>query len=296
MKIGITGISAFIGYHLAQELLKDDNKVIGFSRHQGELIKEIKSPNFKFEKGEITDFVRLKNVFEDMDLIYHLTAISSERLCKENILRASEINVQGTLCVLELARQKGIKIIYASSGAVYPPSSMPHQEKEADFSGKFYGSSKLIAEKYCWLYNINFACSFVALRFARVYGKGMTRNPIYDILKGIKHSKKIKFYESLNSCYDFVYVKDVVRALIISQNKDWENQIVNISSGKGIVLKNLIKKVEQIIGDKIRVEVIQDRQTIDILDNSKAKKLGWQPRYSLDEGLKKEIKGQKIRM
>lgn len=287
-KIAITGVSAFVGYHLAKELLKE-HQVIGFDCRQSELVKKIDTLNFKFVQGDITDFNCLKNALKDVDLIYHLSAVSSERLHRENVNRSFKINVQGPLNILELARTRKIKIIYASSGAVYPSSSKLHREEESDFTDKFYGTSKLIAEKYCQLYNKNFALSFVILRFARIYGRGMTRNPIYDILKGIGESKKIKFYESLNSCYDFIYVKDVVEALVFAQNKEWENQIINISSAKGIVLGELIAKVEKIIGRKIEIEVLQDACSTDILDNKKAKDLGWQPKYSLEEGLRELI-------
>lgn len=308
MRIGITGVSAFVGYHLAKGLVKE-HQVIGFDWRQSELVKEINTSNFKFVQGDISDFDSLKNAFGDgIDLIYHLAAISSERLHREDVNRGFKINVQGTLNILELARQarldepaarqRKMKIIYTSSGAVYPASSRPHQEQEADFTDKFYSTSKLIAEKYCCLYNKNFALPFVILRFSRIYGRGMSRNPVYDILKGIRESKphtrtvrgkKIKFYESLNSCYDFIYVKDVVRGLMLARNKEWENQIVNISSGRGVILKKLVQKVEQIIGEKIDVEVLQDAQSTDILDNTKARNLGWQPKYSLEEGLKELI-------
>ncbi|MCK4859157.1 MAG: NAD-dependent epimerase/dehydratase family protein [Candidatus Omnitrophica bacterium] len=290
LRIGITGASAFVGEHLVKELVKA-HQVIGFSRHKGELLKKIKSPNFRFKQGDITDFVCLKDALGDVDLIYHLAAVSSERLCKQDILGSFKINVEGTVNVLELGRQREAKIIYASSGAVYPVSSLPKEEKEADFVDKFYSVSKSTAEKYCRLYNKNFSLPFAILRFSRIYGEGMTRNPIYDILKAIEKGNKVKFYESLNSCYDFVYVKDVVNALLLAQNKEWENQIVNISSGRGIVLQNLIQKIEQIIGKKIGVEVVQDVQSVDILDNTKAKNLGWLPKYLLEEGLQ-EILGK----
>ncbi|OQX52925.1 MAG: hypothetical protein B5M48_04355 [Candidatus Omnitrophica bacterium 4484_213] len=296
MKIGITGISAFVGYHLAKELVKE-HQVIGFDCRQSELVKEINTSNFKFIQGDISDFSSLKNALKDVDLIYHLAAISSERLCRQDALGSFRVNVQGALDVLELARQGETKVIYASSGAVYFPSSRPHREEEADFTDKFYGTSKLIAERYCRLYNKNFGLPFVILRFSRIYGRGMTRNPVYDILKGLEskprtrtvRGKKVKFYESLNSCYDFICVKDVVRALVLARDKEWENQIMNISSAKGIVLEELVAKVEKIIGEKIDVEVLQDTQSTDILDNTKAKDLGWQPEYSLEEGLRELI-------
>ena len=318
MRVGITGVSAFVGYHLAKELVKE-HQVIGFDCRQSELVKEINTSNFKFIQGDISDFSSLKNALKDVDLIYHLAAISSERLCRQDVLGSFRVNVQGVLNILELARERKTKVIYASSGAVYPvrsprqrrdgrlrrptsngvylPSSRPHREEEADFTDKFYGTSKLIAERYCRLYNKNFALPFVILRFSRIYGRGMTRNPVYDILKGLEskpgtrtvRGKKVKFYESLNSCYDFIYVKDVVRALVLARNKEWENQIINISSAKGIVLEELVTKVEKIIGEKIDVEVLQDTQSTDILDNTKAKDLGWQPEYSLEEGLRELI-------
>ena len=289
MKIGITGISAFVGYHLAKELVKKGEEVIGFSRSKGEIEKELNSSRFQFVSGDITDFHCLEDALKDTSLIYHLSAVSSERLCKGDVRRSFKVNVEGTINVLELARRNRIKVIYASSGAVYPPSSKAHCEEEAGFCGGFYAISKLTAEKYCELYHRNFDTPFVILRFSRIYGQGMKRNPIYDLFKAIKEKEEVKFYESLDSCYDFIYVKDVVKALLLAQGRDWENQIVNISSEKGILLKELVQEVEQIIGERLSVRVLEHKKSTDVLDNRKAESLGWRPEYSLKEGLKEMI-------
>lgn len=289
MKIAVTGSDSFLAYHLISSLAKNGNYVLGCDlkkgRNTADLLKEQK--NFEFRECDITDAEKLKKILRDADCVYHLAAVSSERFCREEPLESFEINCLGVLNVLDAAKEKKAIFIFSSSGSVYPNSAMAKKEEEADFSGKFYGTSKLTAEKYCRLFSEQFGMPVVIFRFSRLYGPRMERNPIYDITKGLVAGDKILLYEGLASRYDFIYVEDAVAGILSAINEKWVGGIFNISSGHGIGLRNLIALYFKIAGFEVPVEVKRDVSETDILDNTKALALGFKPRVPLEEGLKR---------
>jgi UDP-glucose 4-epimerase len=288
MKIAVTGSDSFLAYHLIINLIKKGHQVFGYDLKRGRNSQDLLNlhKDFNFFECDVTNFKLLKEMFSEVDCVYHLASISSERLCRENPLKSFEVNIKGTLNTLLAAKEKKTLFIFVSSGSVYPDSSKPKKEEEAGFSGKFYGTSKLVAEKYCQLFGEHFSFPFVILRFSRLYGPRMKRNPIYDITKGLVSKSKIILYEGLKSNYDFIFVEDAVRALIGCLDKKWGNGIFNISSGRGIELKNLVSKYFKIVGFEIPLEIKCNVSQTDILDNTKAVTLGFKLKTQLEEGLK----------
>ncbi len=301
MRIAITGIGSMVGFHLAKSLLEQKQEVIGLDIQENQDIIDLtKYKNFIFSKVDISDLEIFKKsinrvipvtnkISKRVDIIYHLAAVSSEKLVKENIPRAMKINVLGTLNCLEVARDLGAKLIYASSAAIYSHPERGPKETEANFSGKFYGTTKFIGEEFCRLYAQNFNLIFSILRFARIYGPKMARNPIYDMTVAFTKGQPIKLYESSQCAYDFIYIKDVINALIMAQNEKWDNQEINIGTGKAIALQEIYELFCKLTGKRLRIEVINDKKSQDFLNIDKAKVLGWQPTYSLTEGLKETL-------
>ena len=286
MKIIITGAGSFVGYHLSSKLSRDNHQVLGIDKEDNNNIKELKNlPNFTFYKLDITDSYKLSKISQGVEVIYHLAAISSERLCSENPVLAVRVNILGTLNMLEIARENNALFIFSSSGSVYPDSKHPKKEEEAVFTDKFYGMSKLMAERYCLLYHKSFNLPFVILRFSRIYGPRMVRNPIYDMSRGLAEGKTVRLYESPSSEYDFIYVEDVIKAFCQALSAKWKNKIVNISSNEAIKLQEVYKILTELKGSKVAIEVVVDKKGVDVLNNEEAKKLGWFPDYSLRDGL-----------
>ena len=291
MRAVVTGSDSFLAYHLISELIKKGYGVVGCDLKEGRNTRDLRKTQqaFEFCECDISDFGQVKKAAKDADCIYHLAAVSSERLCRQEPLRSFEINVGGAINLVSVAGEKKVTFVLTSSGSVYPDSLKPKKEEEAGFSGKFYGTSKLVAEEYSRLFSKNFGFPVTILRFSRLYGPRMRRNPIYDITKGLVERDKILLYEGLESNYDFIYVKDAVQALLKALDESWSGGTFNISCSQGIKLKELLALYFKIAGFEVPVEVKREVSQTDILDNNKALKLGFNPQVKLKEGLKETL-------
>lgn len=286
MKAVITGAGSFVAYHLARKLLEDNYEIVGIDIQNNKNIEELLSfSNFSFHKEDITENNKISKICKNVDVIYHLAAISSERLCREDPILSVKVNILGTLKMLDVAYKENSLFVFSSSGSVYPDKDKAKEEEEANFTDRFYGISKFLAEKYCNLYHKNFNVNYVILRFSRIYGPRMMRNPIYDMSLGLTKNHPIKLYESLSSRYDFVFVLDVVRAFCMASQNNWKNKTLNISSQQSVELSKVYETMANLHGIKQDIEVINDKKGIDVLSNAHAKTLGWKPEYSLEQGL-----------
>lgn len=288
MKVLVTGSDSFLAYHLISALLKGGCKVLGCDLKEGKNTHDLlqSQKDFVFHQCDISNFKQVEKIVKGIDCIYHLAAISSERLCCQEPIRSFEINVKGAINLLVANKDKKAAFIFISSGSVYPDSSKPKKEEEAGFSGKFYGTSKLVAEEYAHLFSKSSDFPLTILRFSRLYGPRMKRNPIYDMTKGLVAKDKILLYEGLESNYDFIYVKDVVQALVTAMDNKGRNNVFNISSSCGIKLKKLLTLYFKVVGFEVPVFVKREVSQADILDNSKALKFGFKLQTQLKEGLK----------
>lgn len=286
MKILVTGASSFVGYHLISRLSSEGSEIIGISRNRNENIKDLeKLSNFTYYQQDISTTRNLSQLTKGTDICYHLASISSERFCSQDPLQSVITNIVGTVNMLEAAKDNGTLFIFSSSGSVYPATSYPKKEEEAAFVPKFYGASKLTAENYCNIYNSKYDLDYVILRFSRIYGPRMQRNPIYDMCIGMARKQPINLYESPSSRYDFIYVDDVVDAFIKARDSAWKKKIVNISSNQAVELKKIYSMLTEISGRKVSIQLKVDKETIDVLNNNKARKLGWQSKVPLEKGL-----------
>jgi UDP-glucose 4-epimerase len=290
MNILITGAGSFVGYHLAKRLLDEGHKVLGLDSKINNNIEDLsKNSNYLFKEADVMDDLCAADLAVKPEIIYHLAAISSERLCKENPPLSIKVNVLGVINMLELAKETKSLFIFSSSASVYPDSDKPKKEEQATFTNKFYGTSKFMAEKYCQLYNTYSEVNTVIFRFSRIFGPRMLRNPIYDLSMGIATDKTIKLYESPDSEYDFIYVLDVVNALVMALSDNWKNKVVNVSSARLIKLKELYETMKDINGGAKEYEVVNNNKSVDVVDNSLAQSLGWKPEYSIEDALSETL-------
>ncbi len=287
MKIIVTGAGSFVAYHLISRLLNQSHEVIGIDVDVNENTADLNKINgFTFYQEDVTKSDGLSGICHNADVIYHLAAISSERFCRENTPESVRVNVLGTLRMLEAARSNKSLFIFSSSASVYPDTEAAKKEEMADFTDRFYGTSKLLAEKYAQLYGKNFEVPYVILRFSRIFGPRMQRNPVYDICVNLANEKTVKLYENPKSKYDFIYVQDVASAFISALDKKWHNQTVNISSHKLAELNKIYEQLCDIAAKKQPLEVMNDKLSVDWVDNSRALGLGWQQEYKLPEALR----------
>ncbi len=289
MKIGITGVTSLLGCHLAKALTDQGHEVHGIARSKKASIEPLLHNSlFRFFPGDVTKFEDLEHPLKDVEYVFHLASVSSERKATEEPLGCFKVNVLGTVNVLEMTRRAKLKkMIFSSSAAVYK-SNDHAQETDPVPSGGYYGYTKWNAENMAGIYRTKFNVSSTILRFSRLYGPFMERNPVFDMAYGIVHNNRVTLYDSPGSHYDFLYVDDAVGALIASLDTAWDNETVNISSGTGVQVSELLGIFKTIAGRQdLPLEIMKRNDQIDILSNKKAVSLGWKPRVSIEEGVSK---------
>jgi len=255
--------------------------------------------NVRFVRGSITDLNLLKDVFRDVECVFHQAAISSVQRSIEDPIRTNDVNILGTLNVLLAARDCGVrKVVYASSSSVYGDSpELPKKEDMKPNPKTPYAISKLVGEYYCKVFSEIYGLKTVCLRYFNVYGPRQDPASEYaavipKFIARVIDSKPPVIYGDGDQTRDFVFVKDVVKANLLAMEKNVEG-IFNIASGKSISINELAGMIIKILGKKLRPVYVNPRPgdiEHSLADISLAmEKLGFEPEYGLEEGLKETI-------
>ena len=293
MKILITGVAGFIGFKLAEKLLKDSHTIYGvdninnyysvnLKKQRLKILK--KNKNFLFKKIHIENKKKLNNFLnkKKIDIIYHLAAQAGVRYSLVNPESYLKSNIEGFFNILEFARLKKIKkIIYASSSSVYgDQKKFPIKENFKKNQKNLYAITKDFNEKLAQLYFDNFKLKLVGLRFFTVYGAWGRPDMIYfKYLNSLKFNRSITLYNNGNHYRDFTYIDDVVEMMVKIKNLNnniFTNKTFNICSGKSINLIKYLKEIEKLYGKKCKIKKI-GKQKIEIFkthgDNTLIRKL-----------------------
>jgi UDP-glucose 4-epimerase len=295
MRAVITGGCGFIGSNLAAEISKQMDVVVIDNLYSGKM--ENLEGDLEFIKGDILDLDFLKDVFRDANFVFHLAAIVSVRESIKNPILTNEVNVRGTLNVLEAARTGEIeKVIYSSSCAIYGESYvLPLKESMLPNPKSPYAASKLAAENYCRIYSKLYGMKNVVLRYFNVYGP--KQDPFSDyaavipkfITRALKGESLI-IYGDGEQTRDFIYVKDVVRANILAMRRG--EGVYNIASGEETSINELAGLIKRLTGLAAN-PIYKGEREGDIrhssADITKAREIGFFPTYSLEEGLRETI-------
>ena len=303
MKVVVTGGCGFIGSNIAEELIKKHYVVVidDLSTGRIENIQSLQDKeNFEFVRGNITDLGLLKQIFEDVDCIFHQAAIPSVQRSVENPLDTNEANIKGTLNVLIAARDCGVKkVVYASSSSVYGDTpELPKKENMKPNPQSPYAVSKLTGEYYCKVFSDIYGIKTICLRYFNVYGPKQDPTSEYAaviprfINRVLNNQPPIIFGDG-NQTRDFTFVKDVVKANILAMEKNVEG-VFNIAYGQQISINELANKIMEIVG--VKLNPVYDKPRPGDIRNSLAdislakQKLGYMPEYSLEKGLEVTIR------
>jgi UDP-glucose 4-epimerase len=232
--------------------------------------------------------------------IYHLAALSSVPRSFENPRLDYQINATGTVNVLEMARRLDAKVVFTSSSTVYGVAQVaPTPEEHPCRPISFYGLSKRVAEEYCRVYHENYGLRVVSLRLFNVYGPGARTGVSYDFLKKLQaDTRRLEVIGSGDQSKDFVYVDDVVEALVRSMGSGLAaGNAYNIGSGETTNVLSLARMILRLLGLEGRTEIvlgaIEDWPgdvTFTHADISRARgDLGWAPKVNLGDGLARTI-------
>lgn len=295
----ITGGAGFIGSHLAEYLVKRDYKVrILDSFYTGKLenLSHLKTQSLEIIEGDVRDKYLVNNAIKGVDLVFHLAALTSVPLSLKEPLLCDEVNILGSLNVIEAAVEAGVqKLIFSSSSSVYGDTqSLPVSEEEALKPLSPYASSKVTVEKHLEGYKDKLKS--VILRLFNLYGLRQDPNSEYAaviprFLGRIKRGENIVVYGDGEQTRDFLYIKDGVKAFWLAAIKELPSATkMNIGSGERISVNNLVEILKKVSGKDLEVNYAPPRPG-DIkhsqADIKRARKLlGFQPRWGLEAGLR----------
>lgn len=313
-RILLTGGAGFIGSHVAEALLRGgaqlnvvDNLDTFYSpawkRANLESIRKVGA--FEFFEQDICSTDAMREVFAATrpEAVIHLAARAGVRPSIEQPRLYEQVNVAGTVNVLDLCRELRVeRLIFGSSSSVYgATSSAPFSENEAGLRPiSPYAATKLACELLCYTYAHLYKLPVMALRFFTVYGPRQRPDlAIHKFVARIEAGKPLPIFGDGESGRDYTYVDDIVAGVLASLNYDFSSidgvpfEICNLGNSHPIKLSELVCLLERATGKKaiIQREALQQGDVpLTWADISKAEKLlGYRPHTSLEEGLKKFV-------
>ena len=300
MKILITGGAGFIGSNLTKTLLQQHNQVIVLDNLSSGYKKNISSlSSFSFVEGDIRDCELLDKLMKNVDVIYHLAASVGNKRSIDNPFLDADINVRGTLCVLEAARQHHVKkiIVTSSAGIFGELKTLPIKEDHPIEPRTPYASSKLYAEKIALAYADLYGIEAVCLRYFNVYGPHQRLDPYGNVIPifvfKMLNNQPLTVFGDGEQTRDFVHVYDVVQANIKAAQKPGLIGAFNIASGTQITLNQLIDELISISGIQPIIQYQTPRPgdvRHSLADITAAKNaFSYSPRVSLSKGLKEYV-------
>lgn len=299
MKAIVTGGVGFIGSWVVDALIEEGFEVI--------IIDNLTTGNknnlnekAKFYEIDIRD-EKISEIFEKEkpDYVFHLAAQINLRDSIKNPLKDAEINILGSLNILGCCVKHGVKkfIFSSTGGAIYgDDSKIPTHETEKENPTSPYGIAKLTIEKYLDFYKSLYGLDYVSLRYSNVYGPRQNSKGeagvVSIFIDNILSRKQIVINGSGEQTRDYVYVKDVAGANILSLNL---SGIFNVSTGEETSVNELFEKIVNCMDlgtkiEKVYGPEIKGEQMRSCLNSKKLEKKGWKTKYDLDEGIKETIK------
>ncbi len=293
----ITGGAGFIGSHLVDKLAPQNEVFVLDNLFSGSLANLEKSnTRITFIKGDIRDRGLIEDVVAKVDFIFHLAAdVGNVRSIKDPVANM-EVNVRGTLNLLEACLSSNIqRFVYSSSAAIYGEARyLPIDEDHPLNPESPYAVSKLAAEKYVFAFYKVHGLPTTSLRYFNVYGPRQEGseygNVIPIFLRRIGEGKPLIIFGDGNQTRDFVFVEDIVRANILAATQPQAiGGIFNIATGERTSVNELAELVEKITGEN--TQIIHDKPRAGEVRHSQAnlekagKTLEYKPQISLEEGL-----------
>ena len=317
MNILITGGAGFIGSHAAEALLSLGHDVCLFDSFNDYYDVRFKRDNAKQVKntaeacgrkaavawGDICDAAALKECFalQAFDAVIHLAACAGVRPSIENAPLYADVNVNGTVQVLESMKEYGVKkLLFASSSSVYGNNEKtPFSETDSvDNPISPYAATKKAGELVCCTYSHLYGMSIAALRFFTVFGPRQRPDlAIYKFTEKIINGKPLPFYGDGSTGRDYTYIDDIVAGVLAAlewaQAKEALFEVFNLGNSYPVKLAAMVKALETEIGVEAMIEKLPippGDVNLTWADISKSKKvLGYNPGTSFDSGIKKFV-------
>ncbi len=300
----VTGGAGFIGSHLVDRLLERDDRVVCIDNFDPFYPPEIKRRNiadalnnecFSLVEGDIRNRDHLEAIFsgQEIESVIHLAARAGVRPSITDPLLYQDVNLKGTLNLLEVSKDHGVRnFIFGSSSSVYGSRDTTPFRETDDVSRPIspYAATKLAGEALCFTYHHLYNMPMSCLRFFTVYGpRHRPEMAIHKFTRLIDEGGEVELYGDGSSRRDYTFVSDIVDGIIAALDKKLDYEIVNLGGSETTQLKKLVSLIEEGLGKKARICYLPEQPgdvPITYADVSKARDLlGYKPRVKIEEGI-----------
>jgi len=310
----VTGGAGFIGSHLCEHLLNDRGKVICLDNFDSFYDPNIKIKNvermtnkftdlFELVTGDVRNPEHLKGIFQKtkVDFVVHLAARAGVRPSIADPLLYQDVNIRGTIVLLEACKEHGIQnFIFASSSSVYGENQrVPFTEKDLDIQPiSPYGATKRAGELLCYSYHHLYGMNIACLRIFTAYGpRQRPEMAIHKFTRLIDQGEKIPIFGDGSSRRDYTYIYDLIDGIlgVIRHHKGFE--VYNLGESQTTSLIELIRLIEEAFGKKANIETLGTQPgdvSVTYADITKAKRmLKYHPKVKMKEGIQRFVEWYK---
>ncbi len=298
MKVLVTGGSGFIGSHLVDKLRDKGVEVRVFDMVMPTFRKDI-----EFYHGSLLDLEALKMAMSGIEAIFHLAAVADVKDVFEEPHYAESINVRGTINVLEAARKAKLKrVIYGSTTWVYSEVTEQYVDEQTPLRAPahLYTATKIASEYYCQAYSKLYNLPVTILRYGIPYGPRARDGAVVPIFVG-----KAMRGEPLTIAGDgmqfrkFVYVEDLAEGNMLALKSIGKNKIYNLDGNEKVTIKQIAETVQKVVGN-VKIEYTPARpgdfSGKEVSSQLAKTELGWEPKVSFEEGVKRYVEWYKARV
>ncbi|WP_045213313.1 NAD-dependent epimerase/dehydratase family protein [Desulfonatronovibrio magnus] len=241
MNILVTGGSGFLGSHVADALSDAGHKVTVFDRTESPYLRQDQAMSV----GDLMDLQHLDRIVKNQDIVYHFAGIADIDECKIKPVDTAQINVVGTVNLLEACRKSDIKrFVFASSSYVYSDA------------GYFYRTSKQACESFIENYYELYGLKYTCLRYGSLYGpRADDRNSIYKLVKQALKNKKIAYQGTGDELREFIHVWDAAQSSVRILDAQYENAYITLTGKEKMRYADLLEMINEMLGNSVEIKI-----------------------------------------
>jgi len=308
LKTLITGGAGFIGSHTTAALLARGDQVVCLDnfndyyspeRKRQNVAPFLDHPAYKLYEADIRDATALEKVFaqENIDKVIHIAAMAGVRYSLRHPALYAQVNVEGTVNMLECARRYQVtNFVFASSSSVYGMRSEAPFREDDPVSQPIspYAATKRAAELITYTYHHLYGLRCTSLRFFTVYGpRGRPDMAPYLFTKWTFEGRELTMFGDGSSRRDYTYIDDIVAGVVAALDADLSFEIINLGNSQTITLRDFIAVVEEVVGKKAHIVQVPPQPgdvPLTCADITKARRLlGYDPQVPIAEGLRRYV-------
>lgn len=290
-KAVVTGGAGFVGSHIVRELVAQGYETHVIDNYAAGKFPERFSEKATYHEGDIRDTELLNTVCKGADLVFHTAALPRVQFSIEFPEETTNVNIDGTVSVLNAAQKAGVKrVVYSASSSAYgDQDTLPLVETMRPMPMSPYALQKYFGEEACKVWNVIHGLETVSLRYFNVYGPQADPHGAYALviakfIEQRKNGQPLTITGTGENTRDYTHVSDIVRANLLAATSDkvGKGEVFNLGGGRNV---SVLEIAELIGGDVVHVEArLEPKDTL--ADTTKARDfLGWQPKVSIEEGI-----------